>query len=174
MEWLKAFYEVLGSDYPRLSLGIAALIGATLFGGGWWVIGQQYEKQRRAITSTSKQETVAKLSQPVVETSPALTPLQERLLELLAGYQKQFGAGKLVVLRNNGGLHFDNEPEKGAGISLLRDLYGSQDAANAIRFEQLMESMPMHYIRTFPEMRLDSPFVVSVSDKGMEYLRSRR
>ena len=174
MEWLKTLYEVLGSDYPRLSLTIVALIGFLFFGGGWWVIGQQYEKQRRAITSTSKAETDAKRSQSVIETGPALTPVQERLLELLAHYQKQFGVGKLVVLRNNGGLHFDNEPQKGAGISLLRDLYGSGDPGNAIRFEQLMESMPPRYVRTFAEMRLDSPFVVGVTDAGMAYLRPRR
>lgn len=135
MEWLKALYEVLGGDYPRLSLAIAALIGALLFGGGWWVIGQQHEKQRRAIVSTSREEADAGRSRPAPETSPALTPLQERLLKLLAGYQEQFGAAKLVVLRNSGGLHFDNGPDKGAGISLLRDLYGPHDATSAIQFE---------------------------------------
>src|ERR1043166_7951545 len=138
MEWLKAIYEVLGSDYPRLSLGIAALTGAMLFGGAWWIIGQQYEKQRLVTVATNKSAAEARLPH---ETSAILSPLQERLLELLDRYQREFGAAKLIILRGNGKLHFDNEPRKGESVSLVRDLYGSESAGNRIRFEQLMESM---------------------------------
>lgn len=104
---------------------------------------------------------------------PALSPLQERLLELLVQYQKRFAATKLVISRRTGRPHFDNEPQKAAGASLMRDLYGSEDPQRASEFEKLMESMPPEYIRLLGEARLDNPFVASVTGEGMRYLRTK-
>jgi hypothetical protein len=53
MDLLKTLYEVLGASWPRLSIFAAMSIGAFIFGGGWWLIGKQYEKERREITSTT-------------------------------------------------------------------------------------------------------------------------
>jgi len=107
-----------------------------------------------------------------VERRVILAPVQERLLELLVKYQRQFATHKLVVSRVNGGLHFDGEPEKGADINLIQELYGEGDeAARAAQFEELMESMPTEYVRFYGETRLDNPFVVSVTEPGMAYLR---
>jgi hypothetical protein len=47
MDLLKTLYEVLGSSYPRLSILVAAVLGALIFGGSWWLIGKQYEKEQR-------------------------------------------------------------------------------------------------------------------------------
>ncbi len=106
---------------------------------------------------------------------PGLAPAQERLLELVAEYQKKFAASKLVVSRKKGTLHFDDEPEKGKDISLLHDLYGvgEENAARVAEFERLMETVPQEYLRLYGEARLDNPFVVSVAEKGMKYLRSK-
>lgn len=105
---------------------------------------------------------------------PMLRPQQERLLELLVGYQKQFGVSKLVVSRADGHLHFDKDPARGAEISLIRDLYGSVDAHNAGSFEQLVENMPEQYVRLIAESRWDNPFVIGVTEAGVSYLRARR
>lgn len=48
LELLKAHYEQLGGDYPRTSVAIATMIGAILFGGSWWLIGKQHEKDVKA------------------------------------------------------------------------------------------------------------------------------
>ncbi|SRR5712692_2739311 len=45
MEWLSALYEQFGPAHPRLSLVVASLIGMTLFGGGWWLLGKRYQRQ---------------------------------------------------------------------------------------------------------------------------------
>ncbi len=113
-------------------------------------------------------------SVPVRAEMLILSPGQERLLELLAKYQKMFAANKLVVSRRKGTLHFDGKPEKGKGISLLHDLYGvdESDESRASEFEKLMESIPLDYLRLYGEARLDNPFVVSVTNKGMKYLRT--
>jgi len=108
---------------------------------------------------------------PPTAAGPTLSPIQERLLELLAGYQRRFGARKLVVSRNGTGLHFDDDPTKGAEVSVVKDLYGSTAPERAREFEELMESLPPEYLRMFPEPRLDGPFVVTVTEKGMQYLR---
>jgi hypothetical protein len=104
----------------------------------------------------------------------ALMPVQERLLEVLAKYQKAFAASKLVVSRTNGRLYFDGDRNKGKDTNLLTDLYGSAegDVSRAGEFEKLMESMPAEYLRLYGEARLDNPFVVSVTEDGMKYLRS--
>lgn len=104
---------------------------------------------------------------------PVLSPIQERLLELLVQYQKQFAATKLVISRKTGRLHFDNEPQKAGGVSLVKDLYGSEDPQRASDFEKLMESMPPEYVRLLGEGRLDNPFVASVTGDGMKYLRTK-
>ena len=37
-----------------------------------------------------------------------------------------------------------------------------------------MESMPIDYLRVFPEMRWDSPFVVGVTEAGSNYIRNHQ
>jgi hypothetical protein len=102
---------------------------------------------------------------------PALSPLQERLLELVVQYQKRFAVTKLVIGRRTGKLFFDHEPQKATGGNILKDLYGSEDPQRASEFEKLMESMPSDYVRFLSEARFDNPFVASVTNEGMRYLR---
>jgi len=106
--------------------------------------------------------------------TPALLPQQRRLLELLAKYQHQFGASKLIIARADGGLFFDGDRARGAGVSLIRDLFGMVDERNAGRLEELMQSMPPQFVRLIAEARFDNPFVVSVTAEGISYLESRR
>lgn len=48
MEWSKLLYETVGPRYPTLSLIGAILLGAILFGGAWWLMGKQYERDHPA------------------------------------------------------------------------------------------------------------------------------
>jgi hypothetical protein len=77
MDLLKTLYEVLGSSYPRLSVLAAAAVGALIFGGSWWLIGKQYEKEQgksgMVVTPEPKrQESLAppKSPQPPTPESP--------------------------------------------------------------------------------------------------------
>lgn len=162
MDWLKPLYDILGSQYPRASIVVAATIGAIVFGGGWWLIGKQYEKSEMAIPPTTS------------PTQTVLTPSQERLLEVIAKHQRDFGVNKLVVGRKTGLLHFDDDNTRGDDVNLLRDVFGSENAANGAQFEELVESMPSEYLRLLSETRWDSPFVVNVTETGMSYLRDLR
>jgi len=161
VNWLHAIYEVVGTPYPRMSIVAAAAIGALLFGGGWWLIGREHAKSTTAIVAPPP------IGAPL---RPILLPQQLRLLELLVQYQRQFAATKLVIIRRDGTLHFDDAPDRARGLSLLIDLYGLSDERNAGRFEELMESMPPLYIRLIAESRWDNPFVVSATAEGMELL----
>ena len=51
MELLKELYASFGSGYPKLSVFLAALIGAAIFGISWWLIGKQYDRDFRAKTT---------------------------------------------------------------------------------------------------------------------------
>ena len=62
MEWLKAIYGVIGAEYPILSLIGAAVLGAFLLGGAWWLVGREYRKEYREIA-----EVTAAPSQPSIE-----------------------------------------------------------------------------------------------------------
>jgi hypothetical protein len=90
----------------------------------------------------------------------------------LANYQRRFAAHKLVVGRKNGKLYFDGDPKRDEGINLIHDLFGHVDQINATRFEELMERMPPEYLCFYQETRWDSPFVVSVTEAGLRYLKT--
>jgi len=46
MEWLKIIYALVGAQFPMTSLVVITMLGAFLFGSGWWVIGKQYDKEQ--------------------------------------------------------------------------------------------------------------------------------
>jgi hypothetical protein len=103
---------------------------------------------------------------------PPISPPQKKLLILISNYQQQFAVHKLIIDRKTGGLWFDNDYQKGDGINLIHDLYESNDPIAQNKFEQLMETIPAKYLRSFQETRWDSPFVVSVTDEGLRYLKT--
>jgi hypothetical protein len=46
--WLIDAYGALGSQHPRISLCVIALLGALIFGLGWKVLGYQWEQKKAA------------------------------------------------------------------------------------------------------------------------------
>ena len=75
MDWYKNLYEVFGASYPRLSIAVAAVVGAIVFGAGWWLIGKQYTKDR----ALPRVQAEAADSAPVQRT---LTPNQSTQLQV--------------------------------------------------------------------------------------------
>jgi hypothetical protein len=148
-----------------------------------WPIGSKPTTSSTAFIDRSPGATIMQSGRDlIVNQSPkafnnsrerSLLPQQERLLALLASYQRQFGANKLIISRADGSLHFDGDPERGSDISLVRDLFGSIDTHNGGRFEQLVENMPSEYVRLLGETRLDNPLVISVTEAGNSYLRKK-
>lgn len=105
---------------------------------------------------------------------PELSPEQEQLLQILSKYQDRFAATKLVIGRDDGLLYFDNDSSKSRNISIISDLDGPNKPQTPSEFEALMVSMPPEYVRLIPETRFDSPFVVSVTERGKSYLQEHR
>ena len=98
---------------------------------------------------------------------PPLSPPEERLLELIGDYQRRFAAEKLVIGRD-GRLTFDGdtaEKRRAPEVNLIADLFGEEATveSHGSRFEMLMDGVPEVYLRRIPEMRLSSPFVVTVT-----------
>jgi hypothetical protein len=106
--------------------------------------------------------------------SAALSPQQERVLDLLANYQRKFAANKLIISRTDGTLYLDPAPSGQPTANVVRDLWGAAGPTEAARFEQLIESMPPQYVVLYAEARFGNPFVLRVTDGGMGYLRTRK
>jgi len=103
----------------------------------------------------------------------ALSPQAEKLLEIVHKYQKEFGLNKLVIGRD-GILHFDEEERrKKYKINIIGELYNinSNYHLRESEFENLILSIPINFLRNIPETRFDNPYVVSITEEGIEYLK---
>jgi hypothetical protein len=165
--WLLGFEMIVPDRLPGLIVvGLSCLVAAWLI---FFFAKLLFVAPYTLLLETQKQLGEARL---LNNTAAILQPPQEQLLTLLANYQRRFAAHKLVVGRKNGKLHFDRDPKRDEGISLIDDLFGHVDPIDATRFEELMERMPPEYLRFYQETRLDSPFVVSVTNTGLRYLKT--
>jgi hypothetical protein len=139
-----------------------------IFGGP--LIGLLWLFWTSSATTQPPQKVISKPTASDIS-GPTLTPSQEQLLSLIAKYQRIFTATKLIIGRD-GSLYFDGEPAKGRDVNFVTELFGSPEPSAQKNFVDLMESIPQEYIRFFPEMRWNSPFVVAVTERGMKYLRN--
>jgi hypothetical protein len=44
VDWMMPIYKVIGAPFPKISLIVATLLGALLFGGWWWITGREYRE----------------------------------------------------------------------------------------------------------------------------------
>jgi hypothetical protein len=122
------------------------------------------------VSNAASQATESHIAHRLYAKQGILSPAQEKLLSILAKHQRSFAATKLIIGRD-GRLNFDDDPSRGKDEDFVTELYGHNGAAERDKFIDLMESMPIEYIRFFPEMSWDSPFVISVTEHGTNYLR---
>lgn len=54
MDVLKAIYELFGTPYPRLSLFVVAILGATVTAGIWLFTAQQVKKDHKTPDTPSQ------------------------------------------------------------------------------------------------------------------------
>jgi len=122
----------------------------------------------------SKPSPTTSVQQPY-EKSAVLEPQQEKLLRLIHKYQTDLGENKLIITRSDGRVHFDDEAKSEKhNINLFSELYGieSDFEKRESEFENLITSIPQLYLRSLPETRLDSPYVVQITEAGIYYLRN--
>ncbi len=62
-EWLaRTLYGRFGSEHPTLSIVLASLVGAIVFGGLWWVLGQEARGYLKVLPPPEDSETLPSLS----------------------------------------------------------------------------------------------------------------
>jgi len=102
-----------------------------------------------------------------------LEPEALRLLRFLYEVQTRNDLSKLIIGRD-GAMRADTNgiPKD---INVVADFFSiaNVDERSASAFEKLLMKIPLTYLRSIPETRLGSPFVVSVTPEGVAYLRSR-
>jgi hypothetical protein len=70
MDWLKNFYELVGTPYPRLSLFVVTILGALAAYSIWTIAASQVAKDHQKSTAPSQVSGPASTSG---ENSPAVT-----------------------------------------------------------------------------------------------------
>jgi len=102
-----------------------------------------------------------------------LDPEPLRLLRLLYQLQTHNNLQKLVIGRD--GVMRADTNGIASDINVITELFSIPvaDTTSVKAFEALMMKIPLTYLRSIPETRLDSPYVVSVTPEGIAYLRSK-
>ena len=83
---------------------------------------------------------------------------------------------KLIIGRHDGCLYFDEkEKREKHKINIIGELFDikSDYSSREKEFESLMLSIPSNLLRTIPETRADSPYVIQVTEEGIAYLKKR-
>lgn len=96
---------------------------------------------------------------------------QLEFLKVVYEHQKTTPANK-VVISSKDGVIFDDQARKLTTVNLVREVFEKEPTeSNAMALSDLILSMPTEYMKLIPEMRFDSPFVVRVTQEGVEKLK---
>ncbi|MBI5025119.1 MAG: hypothetical protein HZC18_09030 [Candidatus Omnitrophica bacterium] len=98
----------------------------------------------------------------------SLSNEQLELLKIVYEHQKTTPTNKVVISSTDGAI-FDDQARKLTAINLVREVFKKEPTEkNAMALSDLILSMPSEYMKLIPEMRFDSPFVVRVTQEGVE------
>ena len=114
------------------------------------------------------------ISKLMVTSRYILSPQQEKLLAIVYKYQKQLGLNKLIIAKKEGRLHFDDkEKREKYSINIIGEVFdiSSDYSLRSNEFENLILHMPSNFLKIIPESRLDSPYVVMITEEGIEYIK---
>lgn len=67
MSYVRSLYEIVGAPYPKLTLAVACLAGAIVFGFIWYSIGRDYAKSVSAQKAASLKDRASLLSHEILE-----------------------------------------------------------------------------------------------------------
>ena len=100
----------------------------------------------------------------------SLNKEQISFLKVVYDYQRQTPTNK-VVISSTDGFIFSEEGHRPTSINLIRVVFEEEPTEKtAMVLSDLILSMPNEYMKLIPEMRFDSPFVVRVTQEGVEKL----
>ena len=108
--------------------------------------------------------------------SRILKPQEEKLLSIIYKYQKDLGLKKLIIHRTGGTLYFDEEEKREKyKINIIGEVFDtiSVSKIHASEFENLVLDIPREYLQRIPEARLDDPYVLRITEKGIEYIKKQ-
>lgn len=95
-------------------------------------------------------------------TSAELTPLQKVFLEKLMDYQDKNNLTKVVI--SHVGRIFDDAKSTMTGTNVIEAFLGKNtESFSENDLESLIYGIPEQYLKMIPEMRFDSPYVLTVT-----------
>lgn len=118
-----------------------------------------------------KAERLEVLEKKYATESENLTPEQINLLKAIYRYQEKTVSNK-VIIASNSGFIFDEMIGRLSTINLVREVLKQEPtAASVTTLSNFILSMPKKYMLLIPEIRWDSPFVVRVTQRGVEKIQ---
>lgn len=90
-----------------------------------------------------------------------LTGKQKLLVNTIWEYQKSNNIQKVIINRN--GFIFDEANKQNTSINLIEKILGS--SGTELQFERLILEIPSSLLRLLPELRLGSPYVVTIPEE---------
>ncbi len=103
-----------------------------------------------------------------------LNPQEEKLLSLIYKYQKESGLNKLIISRD-GFVYFEGkDKDEQKRINLIGELYNinSDFKTRSKEFESIILNISEKFLKLIPESRLDSPYVVTITEEGIRYIKN--
>jgi hypothetical protein len=116
------------------------------------------------------------IRKPIVISQFELEPESLRLLSYLYILQVKNDLHKMIIFKNGSFSEKHNGIDR--DINIIQDFFNLQVKGdilekNVIAFEKLIFKIPVTYLRNIPETRIGSPYVLSVTQEGIAYLKSK-
>lgn len=102
MDWLRALYELVGVPFPRLSLFVAAVVGASLLGGAWWLVGRQYRKDVEKLPiETEVHRAPAVTASATAASAPSHAPIEDASVVPREGSRRRDASAQPPLLHSS-------------------------------------------------------------------------
>ena len=120
-----------------------------------------------------KAERLDVIEKEYMEKFHEIDEMQYQLLKAIYNYQIRHPNNKVIVTKE--GYIFDDLKKKLMSDNLIRQILSKEpDKASMQDFESLISSIPSRFMRLIPENRLSSPYVIVITNQGVEKLKKTK
>ncbi|MBL7663520.1 MAG: hypothetical protein JNM93_00190 [Bacteriovoracaceae bacterium] len=107
------------------------------------------------------------------ELEDSLTLNEKAILEAIGVIQKKFKLLEVIIIRETGRIHFDNDRLREKEINIYKHSNAhTLDEKNPNELKEVIYRLSPKYISLLPSARMRAPYEVTLTDEGRRYLES--